>query len=70
VEPAPPSLVGVAPATAVTVEHDPAGDEGHYAAQLHQAGVEVDELRYAAPTRPQLCASGTAGSCSPISARH
>ena len=49
VEPAPPSLAGVAPATAVTVEHDPAGDEGHYAAQLRRAGVAVDELRYAAP---------------------
>lgn len=48
VEPAPPSLAGVAPATAVTVEHDPAGDEGHYAAQLRRAGVAVDELRYAA----------------------
>ncbi len=49
VEPAPPSLAGVAAATAVTVEHDPAGDEGHYAAQLRRAGVAVDELRYAAP---------------------
>lgn len=49
VEPAPPSLAGVAPATAVTVEHDPAGDEGHYAAQLRRAGVAVHELRYAAP---------------------
>jgi acetyl esterase/lipase len=49
VEPAPPSLAGVAPATAVTVEHDPAGDEGHYAAQLRRAGVAVDEMRYAAP---------------------
>jgi acetyl esterase len=48
VEPAPPSLAGVAPATAVTVEHDPAGDEGHYAAQLRRAGVAVDELRYTA----------------------
>ncbi len=49
VEPAPPSLAGVAPATVVTVEHDRAGDEGHYAAQLRRAGVAVDELRYAAP---------------------
>jgi len=49
VEPAPPSLGGVAPATAVTVEHDPAGDEGRYAARLRRAGVAVDELRYAAP---------------------
>jgi acetyl esterase/lipase len=49
VEPAPPSLAGVPPATAVTVEHDPAGDEGRYAAQLRRAGVAVDELRYAAP---------------------
>ena len=48
-EPAPPSLAGVAPATAVTVEHDPGGDEGRYAAQLRRAGVAVDELRYAAP---------------------
>jgi acetyl esterase/lipase len=49
VEPVPPWLAGVAPATAVTVEHDPAGDEGRYAAQLRRAGVAVDELRYAAP---------------------
>lgn len=48
-EPAPSSLAGVAQATAVTVEHDPAGDEGRYAARLRQAGIAVDELRYAAP---------------------
>jgi alpha/beta hydrolase fold len=51
VEPMPPSLAGVAPATAVTVEHDPGGDEGRYAALLRRAGVAVDELRYAAPDR-------------------
>jgi acetyl esterase/lipase len=51
VEPMPPSLTGVAPVTAVTVEHDPAGDEGRYAALLRRAGVAVDELRYAAPDR-------------------
>lgn len=51
VERTPPSLAGVAPATAVTVEHDPAGDEGRYAALLRRAGVAVDELRYAAPDR-------------------
>ena len=45
----PPSLAGVAPATAVTVEHDPGGDEGRYAAALRRAGIAVDELRYAAP---------------------
>jgi acetyl esterase len=45
----PPSLAGVAPATAVTIEHDPGGDEGRYAALLRRAGVAVDELRYAAP---------------------
>jgi len=44
-----PSLAGVAPATAVTIEHDPGGDEGRYAALLRHAGVAVDELRYAAP---------------------
>lgn len=49
VETALPSLAGVAPTTAVTVEHDPGGDEGRYAAQLRRAGVAVDELRYAAP---------------------
>jgi acetyl esterase/lipase len=49
VEPVPPSLAGVDPATAVTVKHDSAGDEGRYAARLRQAGVAVDELRYAAP---------------------
>ena len=47
----PPSLAGVAPATAVTVEHDPGGDEGRYAAALRRAGIAVDELRYAAPDR-------------------
>ena len=51
VERMPPSLAGVAPATAVTVEHDPGGDEGRYAALLRRAGVAVDELRYAAPDR-------------------
>ena len=51
VERTPPSLAGVAPATAVTVEHDPGGDEGRYAAVLRRAGVAVDELRYAAPDR-------------------
>src|SRR5215472_12580538 len=51
VERMPPSLTGVAPATAVTVEHDPGGDEGRYAALLRRAGVAVDELRYAAPDR-------------------
>ena len=49
VERIPPSLGGVAPATAVTVEHDPGGDEGRYAAVLRRSGVAVDELRYAAP---------------------
>ena len=48
-EPMPPSLAGVAPATAVTVEHDPGGDEGRYASLLRRAGVAVDELHYAAP---------------------
>jgi hypothetical protein len=51
VDPMPPSLTGMAPATAVTVEHDPGGDEGRYAAALRHAGVAVDELRYAAPDR-------------------
>jgi alpha/beta hydrolase fold len=45
----PPSLAGLAPATAVTVAHDPEGDEGRYAALLRRDGVAVDELRYAAP---------------------
>ncbi|HET9972938.1 MAG TPA: alpha/beta hydrolase fold domain-containing protein [Streptosporangiaceae bacterium] len=48
-EPMPPSLAGVAPATAVTVECDPGGDEGRYASLLRRAGVAVDELHYAAP---------------------
>jgi acetyl esterase len=47
----PPSLADVAPATVVTVENDPGGDEGRYAARLRRAGVAVDELRYAAPDR-------------------
>jgi alpha/beta hydrolase fold len=51
VERMPPSLAGVAPATAVTIEHDPGGDEGRYAALLRHAGVAVDELRYAASDR-------------------
>jgi acetyl esterase/lipase len=51
VEPTPPSLAGVAPAMAVTIEHDPGGDEGRYAALLRQAGVGVEELRYTAPDR-------------------
>ena len=51
VERMPPSLTDVAPATAVTVEHDPEGDKGRYAAALRRAGVAVDELRYAAPDR-------------------
>jgi acetyl esterase/lipase len=51
VERMPPSLAGVAPATVVTVENDPGGDEGRYAALLRRAGVAVDELRYAAPDR-------------------
>jgi acetyl esterase len=50
-EPMPPSLAGVPPATAVTVEHVPGGDGGRYAALLRRAGVAVDELRYAAPDR-------------------
>ena len=33
----------------MTVEHDPGGDEGRYAAVLRRSGVAVDELRYAAP---------------------
>ena len=51
VERMPLSLADLAPATAVTVEHDPEGDEGRYAARLRRAGVAVDELRYAAPDR-------------------
>ena len=47
----PPSLAGVAPATTVTVVHDPGGDGGRYAALLRCAGVAVDELRYPAPDR-------------------
>jgi len=43
-----PSLGGLPPVTAVTVEHDPAGDAGRYAAALRAAGVVVDEIRYAA----------------------
>jgi alpha/beta hydrolase fold len=49
VERMPPSLAGLAPATAVTVVHDPGGDGGRYAALLRCAGVAVDELRYPAP---------------------
>jgi hypothetical protein len=40
------AVAGVAPATVVTVRHQPGGDGGRYAARLCQAGVEVDELIY------------------------
>ena len=49
VDPMPASFADLAPATAVTVEHDPEGDQGRYAALLRRDGVAVDELRYAAP---------------------
>jgi acetyl esterase/lipase len=40
-----PSLAGVAPATVVTAENDPAGEDGRrYAARLRAAGVEVEEV--------------------------
>lgn len=42
------SLGGVAPATVVTVDRDPGGDGGEYAALLRSAGIEVEELRHAA----------------------
>jgi alpha/beta hydrolase fold len=51
VERMPASPAGVTRATVVTVERDPEGDEGRYAALLRRAGVAVDELRYAAPDR-------------------
>ena len=70
VEPAPPSLAGVAPATAVTVAHDPAGDEGRYVARLRQAGSRSTSCATPRPTQRPPYAFGTAGSCSPISARH
>lgn len=47
--PVPAPLPGVAPATVVTIDNDPRGDGGRYAAQLRDAGVQVDELRYTAP---------------------
>lgn len=65
----PHSLAGVAPATAVTVEHDPAGDEGRYAALLRRAGVAVDELCYAAPDRASAMRIRACG-CSLILAWH
>jgi acetyl esterase len=41
------SVAGVAPATVVTVEHDPLRDDGRrYAARLRRAGVPVHDLRY------------------------
>jgi len=57
----PPSLADVAPALTVTVEHDPSGDEGRYAALLRRAGVAVDELRYAAPDRASAVHIRTGG---------
>jgi len=42
------SLRGLAPATVVTVDRDPGGDGGEYAALLRSAGVAVEELRHAA----------------------
>ncbi len=44
------AVAGVAPATVVTIQHDPGGDGGRYAAGLRRAGVAVDELRYATPS--------------------
>jgi hypothetical protein len=44
------AVAGVAPATVVTVRNHSGGDGGRYAAELRQAGVEVDELIY--PERP------------------
>ena len=42
-----PSVVGVAPATVVTVGLDPLRDDGRrYAARLRSAGVPVQDLRY------------------------
>ena len=42
-----PSVTGLAPATIVTVDHDPLRDDGRrYAARLRRAGVEVEEWRY------------------------
>jgi acetyl esterase/lipase len=45
----PASITGLAPATVLTVERDPDGDSGRYAALLRSAGIAVRELRYAAP---------------------
>lgn len=56
-----PAVPGVAPATVVTIQHHPGGDEGRYAARLRRAGVAVDELRYTTPGRTaaeRLLASG------------
>jgi acetyl esterase len=42
-----PSLAGVAPATVVTADDDPAAEDGRrYASRLREAGVEVEEVRY------------------------
>ena len=42
-----PSLAGVAPATVVTADDDPAAEDvRRYASRLREAGVEVEEVRY------------------------
>ncbi|WP_433235740.1 alpha/beta hydrolase [Streptosporangium sp. CA-135522] len=42
-----PSLAGLAPATVITVEHDPLRDDGRrYAARLRQDGVPTEEHHY------------------------
>jgi acetyl esterase len=42
-----PSLAGVAPATVVSAEDDPAAEDGRrYASRLREAGVEVKEVSY------------------------
>jgi acetyl esterase/lipase len=56
-----PSLVGVAPATVLTVGEGPRGDEARrYVSRLRRAGVGVDDLRHhgpAAGVAPRLAAA-------------
>jgi hypothetical protein len=44
-----PVTAGTAPATIVTVEGHPRGDQGRYAARLRRAGVAVDEMHCTIP---------------------